>query len=42
MEGGGKEKEMKRLDRGEEERESPVADPWEGPGGGEGGPPPYF
>jgi len=37
--GGGKENEMKRLDRGEEERDSPVAEPGEGP---EGPGPPYF
>ena len=40
MEGGSKEKEMKRLDQGEKERDSTVADPGEGPGGG--GSAPYF
>ena len=40
VEGGSKEKEMKRLDQGEKERDSTVADPGEGPGGG--GSAPYF
>ena len=31
--GGSKEKEMKRLDQGEEERDSTVEDPVEEPGG---------
>lgn len=40
--GGGKEKEMKRLDQGEEERDSTVADPVEEPRGEGGGSPPYL
>ena len=42
VEGGSKEKEMKRLDQGEEERDSTVADPVEEPRGEGGGSPPYL